>query len=475
MKLHFRKSRFAATAQAVALLVFAACSDGAPTSASDGVARPARADIVLGPSPTVGVVSRPVTLDEEFARIARDEIPGFAGFYSAANGAVVMRMTGFANATAALDRANAILNAQNPGASTRRVTNIAQADFDYIQLKAAYDIVMSQFGDVNLTMSDIDEVANRIRVSLKPGANLGTGRARLVALGIPSKMLIVEHRAAMEAIPYLCAEGDPACAPTDSTNSESLVGETSAGTGLQAFRRPLVGGLEILFTRPGVGTIGCTIWAIATFYTVPGFLTASHCAIQPGNSADGTVYTQGGTGNVVSNGRTDPGYPFSCNGGLIRCRYSDAAFVRSNGASMSYAKIAEPIQKTGFGDVLAVANYEGYTVEYARRVPLRLLYVGEVVMKVGANTGYSDGRVEQTCVAAYGVDLGHFCQTLVRGRANHGDSGAPVFSQGQSFGRVTLEGLLSGGDKNDTSVYIFSPWSWIEYELTNTYGQLLAW
>lgn len=433
---------------------------------------------VVGPSlsQATAQVSRAKTTDDELARIAREEIAGFAGWYVEA-GQVVLRITPGRDTSKAKSRANVLLDSLTVNGSGRRVHRIEIAVHDYAQLKAWHDVIVDRFGDPALTVSYIDVMSNRIYVGIRANANLEQARATIRALGVPASALEVAHHQVIDYKPFMCADGDPGCTPPpvpDSTNTDFYVGAGGVGTGLQAYYRPLVGGLLIRFHDNSMSWYSCTLGANATRFGAAGFLTASHCAIQDGNPYDGTQYTQGGDYYTIGSSRIDPQYTISCNGGRIYCRYSDATFVYSSGAQTAYARLAEPLSKNGYGDVLAVANYQGYTVGYARRTPTRLLLVGDTVAKVGAFTGYSVGRVENTCIYAYGSSNGLLCQVLVRGaRAQSGDSGAPVFSNWLSGTNVILEGLLAGGDKNDPGVYLFSPWPQIEYELGN--NNLVAW
>lgn len=453
---------------ALSLMAAGACTQ---EDAQDGAA-------IAGPSLTASIatVESGHTSDDELARIAREVIPGFAGWY-VEDGQVVLRMTPGRDTSHAKARANALLDSLAVNASRRRVRQVRMAVHDYAQLKAWHEVIIEHFNHAALTVSYIDVLSNRVYVGLSAGASLENVRTGITSLGVPASALEVAHHAAIDYKPYMCAEGDPACTPIpapDSTNTDFYVGADGAGTGLQAYYRPLVGGLLIRFHDNAMNWYSCTLGANVTRFGVAGFLTASHCAIREGDAYDGTEYTQGGNFYQIGYQRIDPPYTVPCNGGRIFCRYSDATFVYNNGTSAAYARLAEPQSKNGFGDVLSVANYQGYTVGYARRTPARMLLVGDSVAKVGAFTGYSVGRVEKTCLYAYGSTSGLMCQVLVRGaRAQYGDSGAPVFSNWLSGTNVLLEGLLAGGDKNDPGVYLFSPWLQIEQELGNS--NLVAW
>jgi hypothetical protein len=87
--------------------------------------------------------------------------------------------------------------------------------------------------------------------------------------------------------------------------------------------------------------------------------------------------------------------------------------------------------------------------------------VGQTVNKVGRTTGWTQGRVSNTCVntGVQGSNIVQLCQTFVAAGVGSGDSGSPVFSGTSS---VTLVGILWGGSGNQ---FVYSPISNIEQEL----------
>jgi hypothetical protein len=91
--------------------------------------------------------------------------------------------------------------------------------------------------------------------------------------------------------------------------------------------------------------------------------------------------------------------------------------------------------------------------------------IGLIVNKVGRTTGWSAGRVTQTCVntGVSGTNIVQFCQTFVKAKVNSGDSGSPTFviTGGTN---VRLVGILWGGGGGS---FVFSPLKNIEAELGN--------
>jgi hypothetical protein len=91
--------------------------------------------------------------------------------------------------------------------------------------------------------------------------------------------------------------------------------------------------------------------------------------------------------------------------------------------------------------------------------------VGQVVGKVGRTTGWTTGKVTNTCVNVEIDDIVQLCQTIVAARAGGGDSGAPVF---RGASNITLVGILWGGIVNRKgfgTTYFYSPMANIEREL----------
>ena len=93
--------------------------------------------------------------------------------------------------------------------------------------------------------------------------------------------------------------------------------------------------------------------------------------------------------------------------------------------------------------------------------------VGATVNKVGRTTGWTQGKVSNTCVntGVSGTNIVQLCQTWVTAKkaiVGGGDSGSAVWSGTPAS--ATLVGLLWGGSTNGRT-FIFSPWDQVEDEL----------
>ena len=90
---------------------------------------------------------------------------------------------------------------------------------------------------------------------------------------------------------------------------------------------------------------------------------------------------------------------------------------------------------------------------------------GETLDKVGMTTGWTDGRVNHTCMDVdYPSDyipqnVTLKCQYSVRAGSDHGDSGAAVFRNYDwpNGDHVYLYGILGGSWNNSTAEFGFSP------------------
>ncbi|MBW3655745.1 MAG: S1 family peptidase [Gemmatimonadetes bacterium] len=168
---------------------------------------------------------------------------------------------------------------------------------------------------------------------------------------------------------------------------------------------------------------------------------------------EGTLHQQAGEPDVLGTEIADPP---TFQGGACprgrRCRYSDAARFRFAPGHVADPAIAGPAEP-GSPDVagtLRVAGENPYPV------------AGEVLDKVGAETGWTFGAVAATCVHVNvdGTDLTLLCQDVVDAPVEGGDSGAPVFAW--RGGEATLTGVLWGGTGKR---FYFSSMGSVEAEL----------
>jgi hypothetical protein len=223
---------------------------------------------------------------------------------------------------------------------------------------------------------------------------------------------------------------------------------------LRSKLRPVVGGLQINF--PG---FLCSIGFNALRNGQRSFITASHCTNTQGG-VEATPYfqpTQQAAPVKIATEVSDPGYSHNktgCPAGF-RCRFSDAS--RAAYASIATSNLGRIAKTTG-------PNNNSITIQGSFSVTAEgKALVGQTVGKVGRTTGWTTGKVTNTCVnvGVDGTDIAQLCQTIVQARVGPGDSGSPVF-KGSS--NVTLVGILWGGNDTGTQ-FVYSPIANVEREL----------
>lgn len=367
----------------------------------------------------------PLTLDTEMLRW-NGEIPGFGGFFYDEAGLPTVHL---------LDPANDGAARETFGADVQ----VRQGAWEFRQLaewKSGLIPLLSLPGAVLL---DIDEELNRLHISLDATAedreaNRERLERELLFTGVPREAVVVD-------------ETEPAIPARSLTNGFS----------------PIPGGVQISFTN-SFCTLGYNVQrqAIGDF----GFLTNSHCSRIQGQT-EGTVYAQPNFPQAVAVEVNDPSLTSgpSCPPGRV-CRYSDALFARYD----------DP----GFGAVATVARTEYRSPSIGSRITIDTPFqvrkvdifppVGAEVNKVGRTTGWTYGRVTQSCadVNVGSTNVMLYCQHIARGGAKVGDSGSPVFRWPGKGPYIYPAGLLWGVSRRN---FYFSPILNIEAEL----GKLLFW
>jgi hypothetical protein len=233
---------------------------------------------------------------------------------------------------------------------------------------------------------------------------------------------------------------------------------------LQDKFRPTQGGIQIHF-----GNYLCTMGYNADDGTERSFITNSHCTGRQGG-VEGTQYYQplsSVDATVIATEVEDPGYSRGgpgCPKGK-KCRRSDASRARY---SASVASTRGAIAKTSGPNNGSVTVTGAFTVT-SQDNSTTSFPVGTTVNKVGRTTGWTQGRVTQSCatVNVSGTNITQICQTLVSNGGTvlvgGGDSGSGVFRI-TSGDNVQLVGSLWGGS-SDGSLFVFSPLSNIRQEL----------
>jgi len=380
------------------------------------------ASLLLFVAPAVRAQQAPLSLDDEYAKMA-EKVPGFGGLYVDEKGITHVYLQD-------LDRAG-----EMQGLAERVVFH--QGDYDFRDLYTWREQVRPELAGTGAVYLDIDERRNRLVFGVERELiDRFTEELQSFLKGtrVPPEAVIVE---AVEPIKPL----------------EMLTDKI----------RPVPAGVQI--TRQiNTTTIGiCTLGTNAVRFGVKGFVTASHCTATQG-SVEGSVFFQSmpGVGNQIGVETIDP--PLftggSCPPGR-KCRRSDAAFAAYDSTSLSAGpKIANPVfWGLGVGTLAVSPVTPCLTVT---GFLFGSVSSGSVVYKVGRTTGGTFGSVTNTCVDTNvsGSTITMLCQDWVGSGSAGGDSGSPVFTL--SGAEATLAGILWGGNGG---AYIYSPWFSVFLEL----------
>ena len=403
-----------------AALAFAACQDNSEPTSPDAGLLPSQSQASRGPE---------LPSAAEFDR----QVPGFGGFFLNRDGTPTVYLTRGSSRGPAERVLAGYLGAR--GLSTAAI-RVAEARYGWKQLQrwqeAASVEVLAVRGAVFV---DNDETRNRILIGVENLGAAGQVRAAAARRGVRDDALVVERT-------------DPIVQVASLQN---------------VVDRPVRAGVQINF--PGVL---CSVGFNAT--TASGqqsFVTASHGTNtqggvestpywQPLQSVDPTqiatevadpVYVKGGAG---------------CPRGKL-CRYSDAsraAYI--NGGNQAQGLIAKT--SAANNGSLEITGSFSITADDCGTTG-GCLPTGTTVNKVGRTTGWTAGRITNTCVntGVQGSRIVQFCQTFVSAGVGGGDSGSDVF-QVTSGSNVKLAGVLWGGNSSGTQ-FVFSPFGNVTREL----------
>jgi hypothetical protein len=281
-----------------------------------------------------------------------------------------------------------------PGEDLPATIRLKEGRFSFDQLKRWKDSATDNLAIPGVTMTDIDERANRLTIGVEPQGPRGLVEQELGVRGIPPEGWQIEETQPVEP-----------------------------QTSLQDKHRPVLGGLQI---TNNLSVAACTYGFTATRNGVLGFVTNSHCTITQGG-VEGSIFVQptttdfsGGISQFIGTETVDPAYHFvsSCPRGFF-CRFSDSAFVQLNTGVSAQFRIAKPVLGTVSWDGVSTMriNSEGNAL------------AGTLVTKVGRTSGITSGVVSKTCVDLpfAGTDIVLLCQSQASYASAGGDSGSPVF------------------------------------------------
>ncbi len=356
----------------------------------------------------------------------------------------------------------------------RSVTNIEnripekiefrRAEFSFMQLLEWYHGALDVVADMEgITSSDVDEKRNRIVFGIEDPAYEPTMAAALSKAGVPLGFVSFKVTGRTRFLANLADKVDPAPGGVQIQGHDTFDGTTVTSTCSLGWSG----------THPSAG------W---------GFVTASHCVNRVGRTVGRTgrsVYqpTKGWYDTPAGWIAVDPAFDFwveGCprqlcysNGQCIpaKCRRSDGAFVTwANGRTGDFRKLAKvQTDWLGYHNIVGRITSLGTIIDRP--------WVGEIITKVGRDTGRTTGEVDTTCENILAVDaftgerVWYICQS--RGFSNgahfarQGDSGAPVYlangDYAYIFGIVVAD--VSRICSTCNSDFVWSPADRIEADL----------
>ena len=409
-------------AAVLVVLVTAACDTSELANPGSGGLTP---DLAAAPQAQVR------TQDDEHARVARAEVPGFAGFYLREDGTPVVRLADASQRGAAQRYlAQEFVRARrgrHANAPTEPV--FLDAAYDFAQLKGWAEQVEGLLSRGDVYLVDVDEVNNRVHVGVADNTAAGAVRSEAARMGIPAAALSVQ------------AQPKPEMRAT-----------------LRDRLTTLVGGTQIAYSNY-VCTLGFNARRVSTGANV--FVTNSHCTRRQ-YSADGITLYQPSrvTGNEIGVEVADRAL-YACVSGVASCRQADAAYYSNNATrSVGQGGIARTALATFANAGITVLGELDIVARYTGTLP-----VGTILEKTGRTSGSTYGQVTQSCVTIGSLR----CQDVSRVWSEGGDSGSPMYvslgGTGDAANDVQLYGILWGGPSTDWTVTYSSRLSGIEADL----------
>lgn len=305
---------------------------------------------------------------------------------------------------------------------------VRHGELDYRRLESWFaDLTPAALAVPGAVFADLDEASNRVRIGVEHATALNGVRRVLAARGIPATAVVLQETEPIH----------------------------NAAT-LRNRLRPVLAGLQINFTQ-----FICTLGFNAVRSGVNSFVTASHCSEKQGG-VQSTKYFQPLSTTANSFIGTEVSDPAYVSGGAgcptgRKCRFSDASRASyASGVTFTRGRIEKTTGANNNSVTIAGTfsiNAEGGGA------------VGNTANKVGRTTGWSQGKISNTCVTVNvsGTNFTLICQNLVNAKVGAGDSGSPVFL-GSGSSSVTLAGVLWGGNTSGT-LFVYSPMAGIEKEL----------
>ena len=383
-------------------------------------------------------LSLPPTLDEEYVALA-EQVPGFGGlFHDPESGNVVVHLQDLGRASAARSAIEAYLGTgrpDRPGVARKEArrpdVTFVKGEYDFRDLARWRRQLEETALDV-ITMSDIDEISNRVLLGVADEAARKDVAKSLPKLGVPPAAV------SLQVIPPVIEEN------------------------LQGFARPVRGGLQIEAWDI------CTLGFVAlreypgSIYDFGGpryVMTNSHCTSAFGSNFSDTIgqpTLSQPIGVEISDpplrsNSSDPACPSASN----ICRRSDAALFQLDDNS-SFTSTFNGVATASGLTLTGTAFYAGKQQGFGPN---------QRVAKIGRTTGQTNGLITNTCVNVPISSRVMVCQMYATYSSGLGDSGAPVWYTDLSGNRWVV-GIHWGRD-NLQNRAIFSMWMDAYSEIAN--------
>lgn len=470
----------------------AGCADAVPEPTRvDDPARPqVERRAAVGPGvPRLG--RRVALIDDEYVRIAREELPGFGGLSLDSLGTPVVYLKDLGQRGRAVEALGPILRVprqvgQRGERSALTTLVVRQGQYDFAEL-VGWQLALNNvvFARPGVVFTDVDEGRNRLLVAVVDLASATSIRELAASVGVPSGALVVEQHA-----PLRLGQG-----------GQSLRGQVRspgvpAGVQIRSYANTVDGG--------GICSIGgLTDYSNAypnnqANSTDRRFLTNSHCTAvlfgTDGSTAEthqpSPEYVFGVPVNLIGAEVADPpaftnAQEYYCpaltdQGQPAVCRYSDVAMMRfGTDVPWELGRIFRPQAQNTSSAPSTNPTPGAFDVDPVTprfRITSAGDHVGfiqgETIQKVGRTTGWTSGTITNTCLT-FPVSQGGaatnkllLCQVLTNAPSDDGDSGGVVF-------RWNSTGVTWLGVNWGVPVAAFSSW----HNIYNDFGDFgtIAW
>lgn len=336
------------------------------------------------PQPQPPPSGDPQTLDEVFWEIA-SEVPEFGGLYFDANGAATIVLTKEDEQVVSA-ASEAVFQRFDPERLGTETLRVVPGDYGFAELHGWRMEARDVFTLPGVVATDTHEVANRFWIGLESWDDREVVELYLQNIGVPLTLVQFEEI--------------------------GLDSETQA-TGFNDQMRPIMGGIAVQ---------NCTIGTVLNMLGQRGFLLNSHCTATSGVLDGSNFFQPGGlSGDFVGMEIFDPPLFTSAQNSVCpsgkQCRFSDAAFVRTQFSATSVRGRVRRSSGAGMHGFRWITNVE--------MNPL----CGDPVTKSGKTTGAQTGEITQTCTDR-NIGFMKLCQLKASMPSDNGDSGGPVYQDG---------------------------------------------